>query len=69
MRIGKRLHCLLHGHRYYGYSIPTVDGSGTMDLPQICIHCGKRRELRTRSFLGQWFGMLPGSQKEGERHG
>ena len=66
MRIAKRLYCLRHGHRYYGYEVPKVDNSGTMDLPQVCIHCGKQRRLRTRAFLGQWIKMLPGSMKEGE---
>lgn len=68
MRLAKRLHCLGHGHRYYGYAIPKVDNSGMMDLPQICIHCGKRRVLRTRAFFGQWFDMLPGLLKKGGRH-
>ena len=69
MRIGKRLHCLLHGHRYYGCEMPTIDNSKTLHLQRICIHCGKRNELKTRVFLGKWIDMLPGVGKKGERHG
>lgn len=68
MRIGKRLHCLLHGHRYYGYEVPTIDNSKTLHLKRICIHCGKRNELKTRAFFGKWIAMLPGSDKIGGRH-
>ena len=68
MRIGKRLHCLRHGHRYFGYAAPTVDKGGCMHLQRICIHCGKLKVLRTGDFIGHWFPMLPGLMKEGEQN-
>ena len=68
MRLCKRLHCLRHGHRYFGYAMPKVDNNGCMYLQRICIHCGKLKVLRTGVFLGHWFPMLPGSMKKEERH-
>ena len=53
MKLGKKLHCLLHGHKYHGIAMPKC-----CELPMMCVHCGKQKTRNLLTSMGKWVPMV-----------
>lgn len=53
MKLGKKLHCLLRGHRYCGIAMPKRG-----ELPMMCVHCGKQKTRNLLASMGKWVPMV-----------